>query len=115
MLGEIRSRSAALSTHCHCRPVIGVCDQGRLGELIAIKATYNREPSLFPRQVLGQRGIDDGPRGFVERCGHVQALFWRHITVVIRDELGNCGRGVVHRINSQSGVSTPSAGAQRFR
>jgi hypothetical protein len=45
----------------------------------------------------------------------VQALFWRHITVVIRDELGNCGRGVVHRINSQSGVSTPSAGAQRFR
>jgi hypothetical protein len=35
--------------------------------------------------------------------------------MVIRDELGNCITGVVHRINSRSAVSTPSTGAQRFR
>jgi hypothetical protein len=64
-----------------------MCDQSSLGQLIAAKSTCNRKPSLFPRQILRQREVDDHSRGLVERCGHVQARFWRHITVVIRDEL----------------------------
>lgn len=58
-----------------------MCDWCGLGQLTAINATCNREPPLFPRQILRQRRIDDNPRGLVERCSYSQALFWRHIPV----------------------------------